>query len=177
MPSKSKSLSKLSMMNNLSNASSSNYYDNNQSSTSTSTSYWIRLIVIIISIGISYFILDWLVKVNKCKCANIEEALYLKEWYMFLIAYQIIIGIYYMVAGDNIDKSGILLFITIILSIIAFVMIVRLLIFIHKLKEIKCDCGMSVRENIIYYWYIVVYSIILFLILLTLIGAIFLSIK
>ena len=175
MPSKNKSLSKLSMMNNLSNASSSNYYDNNQSS--TSTSYWIGLIVIIISIGISYFILDWLVKVNKCKCANIEEALYLKEWYMFLIAYQIIIGIYYMVAGDNIDKSGILLFISIIVSIITFVMIVRLLIFIHKLKEIKCDCGMSVRENIIYYWYIVVYSIILFLILLTLIGAIFLSIK
>ena len=173
MPSKSKSLSKLSMMNNLSNASSSNYYDNNQSS----TSYWIGLVSVIISIGISYFILDWLVKVNKCKCANIEEALYLKEWYMFLIAYQIIIGIYYMVAGDNIDKSGILLFISIIVSIITFVMIVRLLIFIHKLKEIKCDCGMSVRENIIYYWYIVVYSIILFLILLTLIGAIFLSIK
>ena len=173
MPSKSKSLSKLSMMNNLSNASSSNYYDNNQSS----TSYWIGLILIIISIGISYFILDWLVKVNKCKCANIEEALYLKEWYMFLIAYQIIIGIYYMVAGDNIDKSGVLLFISIIVSIIGFIMIVRLLIFIHKLKEIKCDCGMSVRENIIYYWYIVVYSIILFLILLTLIGAIFLSIK
>ena len=173
MPSKSKSLSKLSMMNNLSNASSSNYYDNKQSS----TSYWIGLVSVIISIGISYFILDWLVKVNKCKCANIEEALYLKEWYMFLIAYQIIIGIYYMVAGDNIDKSGILLFISIIVSIITFVMIVRLLIFIHKLKEIKCDCGMSVRENIIYYWYIVVYSIILFLILLTLIGAIFLSIK
>ena len=173
MPSKNKSLSKLSMMNNLSNASSSNYYDNNQSS----TSYWIGLILIIISIGISYFILDWLVKVNKCKCANIEEALYLKEWYMFLIAYQIIIGIYYMVAGDNIDKSGVLLFISIIVSIIGFIMIVRLLIFIHKLKEIKCDCGMSVRENIIYYWYIVVYSIILFLILLTLIGAIFLSIK
>ena len=169
MPSKSKSLSKLSMMNNLSNASSSNYYDNNQSS----TSYWIGLVSVIISIGISYFILDWLVKVNKCKCANIEEALYLKEWYMFLIAYQIIIGIYYMVAGDNIDKSGILLFISIIVSIIAFVMIVRLLIFIHKLKEIKCDCGMSVRENIIYYWYIVVYSILLFLILLSLIGAIF----
>ena len=49
-------------------------------------------------------------------------------------------------------------------------MTIRLVIFIHKLKEIKCNCGMSVQENIIYYWYIVLFSIALFLILLAFLG-------
>ncbi len=61
--------------------------------------------------------------------------------------------------------------ISLIISLITFIMIVRLVIYIHKLKEIKCDCGMTTQQNIIYYWYIVVFSIILFVILLTLLGA------
>ena len=167
MPSKSKSLSKMSMINNSSSASNKN------SDNSTSTRYIIGIIAVVLAIGVSFFILDWLIKVNKCKCANIDEGLYLKEWYMFLIVYQIIIGIY-MIAYNDFEPSGIIVILSTIISLIAFVMIVRLLIYIHKLKEIKCDCGMSVRENIIYYFYIVGYSIALFIILLAILGSLFL---
>jgi hypothetical protein len=132
--------------------------------------YYIAIVLIILSIGISFFILNWLVKVNKCKCANIDEALYLKEWYMFLIVYQIIAGIYVISTSDY-QPSGILYVISTIVSLVAFVMIVRLLLYISKLKEIKCDCGMTTQENIIYYFYIVVYSIMLAVILLALLGA------
>ena len=167
MPSKSKSLSKMSMINNSSSSSNKN------SDNSTSTRYIIGIIAVVLAIGVSFFILDWLIKVNKCKCANIDEGLYLKEWYMFLIVYQIIIGIY-MIAYNDFEPSGIIVILSTIISLIAFVMIVRLLIYIHKLKEIKCDCGMSVRENIIYYFYIVGYSIALFIILLAILGSLFL---
>ena len=165
MPSKSKSLSKLSMINN--STSSSNKNSDN------STKYIIGIILSVLAIGISFFILDWLTKVHKCKCANIEEGLYLKEWYMFLIVYQILFSIY-MIAYNDFEPSGVLYMISTIISLIAFVMIVRLLIYIHKLKEIKCDCGMSVRENIIYYTYIVGYSILLFIILLGILASLYL---
>jgi hypothetical protein len=133
-------------------------------------SYYIAIVLIILSIGFSFFILNWLVKVNKCKCANIDEALYLKEWYMFLIVYQIIAGIYVISTSDY-QPSGILFVISTIVNLVAFVMIVRLLLYISKLKEIKCDCGMTTQENIIYYFYIVVYSIMLAIILLGILGA------
>jgi|LakMenE01Jun11ns_1017448.scaffolds.fasta_scaffold9957967_8 hypothetical protein len=168
MPSKSKSLSKLPMISNSFSSSSKKLSNNSSSST-----YIIGIIGVILTIGISFFILDWLIKVDKCKCANIDESLYLKEWYMFLIVYQIIAGIF-MIANNDFENSGILFIISLFVSIIAFVMIVRLLIYIHKLKEIKCDCGMTVRENIIYYFYIVGYSIALFIILLAILGTLFL---
>jgi Gpi18-like mannosyltransferase len=89
---------------------------------------------------------------------------------MFLIVYQIIAGIYVISTSDY-QPSGILFVISTIVSLVAFVMIVRLLLYISKLKEIKCDCGMTTQENIIYYFYIVVYSIMLAVILLALLGA------
>jgi hypothetical protein len=139
-------------------------------SSNSSVPYGLSIFIFIIGLGISFFILNWLIKVNKCKCANIDEALYLKEWYMFLIVYQIIFGIYMLATYDS-EQPLAFFVISLIISLIAFIMIVRLIIYIHKLKEIKCDCGMTTQQNIIYYWYIVVFSIILFVILLTLLGA------
>ena len=55
--------------------------------------------------------------------------------------------------------------ITAIIAIISFVMIVRLLIYIDKLKKIKCNCGLNTQQNIIYYYWIVIYSVGLFLLL------------
>jgi len=132
-------------------------------------SYAFRLFMIILSLGISFFILNWLTKVNKCKCANIKESKYLKEWFTFLIICQIIVAIYFMISGEY-PYSPAILIIYVIIVIINLAMTIKLVIFIHKLKEIKCDCGMSVQENIIYYWYIVIFSITLFVILLTLLG-------
>ena len=139
-------------------------------------SYAYRLFMIILSLGISYFILNWLTKVNKCKCANIKESRYLKEWFTFFIMCQIIVAIYFMISGEY-PYSPAILIIYVIIAIINLIMTIRLVIFIHKLKQIKCDCGMSVQENIIYYWYIIAFSIILFVILLALLGLLISSAK
>ena len=57
---------------------------------------YVRIFFMIIAIVFNIFILNWLLKVHKCKCANIKEALYLKEWYMVLIAINIISVITYI---------------------------------------------------------------------------------
>ena len=168
MPSKSKSLNKTTSM--LNNSSMSSKSSNSSDTSNYSSSYGVVVFMFIVALGISFFILNWLVKVDKCKCANIEEAKYLKEWYMFLIVYQVIFGIYMLATYDS-EQPFAFMIISFFVSIIAFVMIIRLVIYIHKLKEIKCDCGMTIQENIIYYWYIVVFSIVLFVILLTILGA------
>jgi hypothetical protein len=168
MPSKSKSLNKTTSM--LNNSSMSSKSSNSSDTSNYSSSYGVVVFMFIVALGISFFILNWLVKVDKCKCANIEEAKYLKEWYMFLIVYQVIFGIYMLATYDS-EQPFAFMIISFFVSIIAFVMIIRLVIYIHKLKEIKCNCGMTIQENIIYYWYIVVFSIVLFVILLTILGA------
>lgn len=166
MPSKSKSIIS-------SNKSKINEIFNKQSS----SSYSFELGIIVFGLIISIFVLNWLVKVHKCKCANINEGLYLKEWFTFIVAYQIIIAILF-ISGISLDEiAGILGIFSIIIAIVSFIMIIRLLIYIHKLKEIKCDCGMTKEENIIYYYFIVVYSISLFFILLGIIASIIMQFK
>jgi len=139
-------------------------------SETTDNSYTFGLFMIILGLVISFFILNWLTKVNKCKCANIKESRYLKEWFTFLIFYQIIVAIYFIISGEYTYNSPAIFIINLIITIINLIMTIRLVIFIHKLKKIKCDCGMSVQENIIYYWYIIGFSILLFTILLTLLS-------
>jgi hypothetical protein len=132
-------------------------------------SYTTGLFIIIFGLVISFFILNWLTKVNKCKCANIKESRYLKEWFTFIIFCQIIVAIYFIISGEY-PYSPAIFIIWLIIVLINLAMTIRLVIFIHKLKEIKCDCGMSLQENIIYYWYIIGFSILLFVILLALLG-------
>ena len=161
MPSKSKSKT---------SSTITNYSKSSSSLTEPQTgSTGYMLLVIIFGLIVSIFVLNWLVKVHRCKCANIEEGLYLKEWFMFFIAYQIIMALFFLFNGNVNESSGILGFISIIVSIIGFIMIVRLLLYIDKLKQIKCDCGMTKEQNIIYYYFIVIYSILLFFILSSLI--------
>jgi len=130
----------------------------------------VQLIIIIASLLINYFILDWLIKVNninKCQCANIDEGYLLKEWFMFLIGYQIFVALILIINGSLAIIMPLSIIMSII-SIITFVMIIRLIIYIHKLRKINCDCGFNKQQNLIYYWYIVGFSILLFLILFAL---------
>ena len=129
--------------------------------------YRFQLFWIIFGLIVTFFILDWLIKVNnknKCQCANINEGYVLKEWFIFLIIYQIFVAIIFIINGSTAILAP-LTIITAIIAIISFVMIVRLLIYIDKLKKIKCNCGLNTQQNIIYYYWIVIYSVGLFLLL------------
>jgi hypothetical protein len=125
---------------------------------------------------LTILILYWLFKIDKCPCTHIPEGKYLKEWFIFDIIFSILFFVYLITIGDlNNSFSNELLFIVIIITIINIIMIIRLLIYINKLKEIKCDCGLSKLENFIYYWYIIVFSLLLFMILLALLYYFFID--
>jgi len=132
--------------------------------------YRFQLFLIVFGLLVNFFILDWLIKVNninKCQCANIDEGYLLKEWFMFLIGYQIFVALILIINGSLAIIMPLSIIMSII-SIITFVMIIRLIIYIHKLRKINCDCGFNKQQNLIYYWYIVGFSILLFLILFAL---------
>jgi hypothetical protein len=135
------------------------------------------IILRIIIILINFFVLNWLIKLDKCKCADINDGLYLKEWFVFIIILNIIKIFYIFIYGTDNNQMTIFLLFNIIIIIVNFIMIIRLLIYIYKLKQLKCDCNMSIQQNIIYYWYIILLSIILLLILLIASGYLILLIK
>lgn len=135
------------------------------------------IILRIIILLINFFVLNWLIKLDKCKCSNINEGLYLKEWFVFIIILNIIKLFYIFIYGitNNNDNNNEILLFNIIIVIINIIMIIRLLIYINKLKEIKCDCGLSKLENFIYYWYIIVFSLFMILLALALLYYFFID--
>lgn len=115
----------------------------------------------VLGLIISMFILNWLIKVSKCPCANLPEKKWIKEWVMFLIIWQII-ALFGFIINDgvriNSNMTSFLGIISFFVSIINIINIIRIFIYIRRLKEINCDCGLTVQENIIYYWIIVVFA-------------------
>ena len=109
-------------------------------------------------------IIYWLYKMEKCECGNkIAEKKYLKEWFIF----QIIITIIYMIiiiTNGDLSKSTInsMTIFYIIITIIDLIMLIRLFIYIKKMRELNCNCGMLETQNYIYYYLIFVFSVISF---------------
>ena len=116
---------------------------------------------IVLGIVISMFILNWLVKISKCPCANLPEKEWIREWVMFIIIWQIISLLVY-IANDGIRMCSaniVVAVLSIIVTIINIVNIIRIFIYIRKLKEINCDCGLTLQENFIYYWIIFAFAV------------------
>ena len=116
----------------------------------------------------NFFVLNWITRIDKCTCTHIPEKRFLKEWFIIIIILNIINLCYLMIYGNeikineiNMNYLYIRIFLSLILAIINIVMLIRLLIYIHKLKKINCHCGMKMQENVIYYWYITMFSILL----------------
>ena len=127
------------------------------------------IITYIIGLIISVFILNWLIKISKCKCTDLPEKRLIPEWFMFRIIWTMILLIYY-IANETDMSNTILSIFGVIITIIDIVMIVRLFIYIRKLKESNCNCGLSKEENVIYYYLIVAFSIIVFELLISILG-------
>jgi len=126
-----------------------------------------KLIIIInsiIVIIILSFIIYWLNKISECVCASkIAEKKYLLGWFI----YRIIITAIYTIIITNDDLSNSIIgtnnhIFYIITIIIDLIMLIRLFIYIKKMRELKCNCGMLETQNYIYYYLIFVFSIVSF---------------
>jgi hypothetical protein len=138
------------------------------------TNIYIVIISYIIGLIINIFILNWLIKINKCKCANIPEKNLLLEWFIFRIIWINIIFILHIYNVIYV-KNNILIFFGVIIMIIDIVMIIRLFLYIRKLKQNNCDCGLSTQENIIYNYLIFVFGFIGALLLILISTLIFMA--
>lgn len=131
-----------------------------------SASTGFSIITMILSVMISLFILDWLNKIAKCKCANIPEGMFLREWWVFLIVWQIFTLVLFIAyEADVYDYPIFINILSVIIVFITIVMIVRLFIYIRKLREMNCDCGLSPEQNIIYYYLIILFALVVFIVL------------
>jgi hypothetical protein len=131
-----------------------------------STATGFSIFTMIVSVIISLFILEWLNKIAKCKCSNRPEGMYLREWWVFLVIWQIFAIFLYIIYEADINQYPV--FINILSVIIVFItiaMIIRLFMYIRKLRELNCDCGLSPEENIIYYYLLVLFGVLVFVIL------------
>ena len=129
----------------------------------------------IIGIIIICFIIYWLNKMSKCKCSeNLSEKQYLFEWFIFMIIWLII----YLIIIINVN--GIiptpLYIINSIFGFINLVMLIRLFIYLRKLRETKCNCGTLRELNVIYYYLIIFFSIMAFSLFMIIIASIFIGV-
>jgi hypothetical protein len=132
----------------------------------------------IIAIGILGYLIYYLRKIEKCVCASkLPEKKYIKEWFIFqiiaTIIYIIIIVDYYNVMSQSTFNIVIGIYITIVF--INFINLARLFIYIKKLRELKCDCGMLKFQNFIYYDLMIALSIVAVVLIIIAIIAIYIA--
>lgn len=120
----------------------------------------LELITIIIIIVSLYKIENDL----SCNCANNPLKKGLKNWFIFLIIYNIIFffAVVFSLLYHNDYLILTLMTIHIMIFIITLVMFVRLFIYIKYLKD-NCSCAYNGKEKYIYYYLIIYFSLILFL--------------
>jgi hypothetical protein len=139
-----------------------------------STTVGFTIVTQILGLIMVTFVLNWLNKIKHCKCTDIPERKFLPEWYSFMSIWIIItLGIYIAYSANPADYPIFVTILSIIILIINLVMVIRLFIYIRRLKEMNCDCGLTQEENIIYYYLIIAFSFAAFIMLLAIIGTLF----
>jgi len=139
-----------------------------------STIVGFSIVMHIFTLIVVTFILNWLNKIKACKCTNIPERKFLPEWFSFLIIWLIIyLGVFIAYSANPAEYPTIITVLAMIIGFINLVMIIRLFIYIRRLRDINCDCGLSQEENIIYYYLIIAFAFIAFSLLMAIIGTLF----
>ena len=132
----------------------------------------IQIVGLIITVAIYVFIINWLNKMNSCKCSTTySEKKYLYEWFIFMIIWLIIYNII-LISNDNVVIMPITV-LNAIFGLINIVMVIRLFIYLKKLRETKCDCGTLRELNTIYYYLIIVFFVLVFFIIISIIVGIY----
>lgn len=117
------------------------------------------------------YVLNWLIRIDKCKCTNIPEGKNLKEWFTFFIIFEFVWFFVYLIilAYNQLEYMYIMVFLLFLLGIVNIIYMIKTIIYITKLKENKCKCGSELELNLIYSVLIINFSFILLGMLLTLI--------
>jgi len=117
---------------------------------------------------------------NECKCDDIPEKKFLKEWFIFNLIFNLIILVYFLLSNKtcyyHIKQDTFIYVISSIVYLITFVMLIRLLIFLNILRN-NCNCGFGSLENVLFWYFIIIFSMIALFIILSIILLLFGLIK
>jgi len=112
---------------------------------------------------------------SKCKCSDIPEKSFLKEWFIFNIIVQSLLIFFFLIGNESCYTRFInnyyLYPLTLLIGFINFIMLIRLILYIRILRE-KCPCGYGNLEKFLFWYLIIIFSIIALFIALLLIMAI-----
>ena len=128
------------------------------------------VITMIFGIIIASVILSSLNKLehSNCKCAQLPERRFLKEWFIFMLIYYISLLLLFGFSNEacwyNFMNYPYIYGIVFIISWTNIVMLIRLFIYIFKLRN-DCSCGYGNKEAFIFWYMIVVFSIMAFVII------------
>jgi len=133
---------------------------------------YIFYIIYGISIFINLFIINTLNNIEKkidCVCANNSKKAFIKEYFIFLVFFNIFFLIFFILSNydcyELFAKDYINVIFSFLLSIVSIIMLIRLFIYINWLKN-ECKCAYHLQEQIIYWYLIIIFIIFSFSILL-----------
>ena len=127
----------------------------------------------IIGIIINIFIIYTLINIEKnieCKCSNNSRKQLLKEWFIFILFFNILFLFLFLISNyecyDVFYKDNMNVFFLFLLFIIQIIMLIRLFIYMKWLKD-ECKCSYGTEEKIIYWYLIIIFIILVSTILLS----------
>ena len=117
---------------------------------------------------------------SNCKCADLPHRRFIKEWFIFLIFYYLIIFVLFSTSNEacwqNFMKYPYIYTSILIVALVNVIMLIRLFLYVRILRD-NCSCGYGNKEKFIYWYLLIVFSIWAFLFVLILSILIFTVIK
>ena len=98
---------------------------------------------------------------SNCKCAELSERRFIKEWFMFLIFFNLTIFLLFTISNEacwaNFINYPFIFGSMLIFGLINIIMIIRLFIYVRILRN-SCSCGYGNKEIFIFWYLIILFS-------------------
>lgn len=142
------------------------------------TFYFTATLILIITLLIVISLVN-IEKVN-CDCANIPEKRFLKEWFIIAIILKIIFISFFLFGKEEcyfkfINNNYLYVFVM-IFGLINYIMLFRTLLFLRVMRQ-KCECGYGNLEKFLFWYLVIIFSMVALMILLGLIVIIISGVK
>ena len=133
---------------------------------------------------ISFIIIFSINEIEKstCDCVITSRKTYIKEWFIFLIIYQTILLLLFIISGEKcrneFNETYIFPYLSIfiiIIFIIHIIMCFRAFIYLNELR-VSCKCAYNFSQKILFWYFLIVISLFISIIFLLIIIIIYILI-
>ena len=111
-------------------------------------------------------------KLSNCDCSKLPYKDYVKEWFTFMIFYQITMIIVFSFSSfkcwELFADYPPFYILNLIVMLMSLIMIIRLFLYLREIRK-NCNCAYGGLETFLYWFYLIYFAIILSLITLSVI--------